>query len=216
MQSAKGKRVHGENVVLYDQTLSIKPNGVVAQIIEERPYVPYGMKESLLLESLAPEVEVTTTIEELGAARSELRNQKLLICKVRLSAQAEEDGRVTSLMPWNGWRPTPGCKVVKLTDKEVFRFIDLKGTSGKIASLGKTWGGAGFDLNLYYLHGVTVFIGGRNTGKSHLAKKLGLRLIDEKKKVIVFDDRSIAIGTENSSLKLYDDLSWRRGRDLNP
>jgi len=32
-----------------------------------------------------------------------------------------------------------------------------------------------------------VIVGGRNTGKSHLAKKIALKLIDEGKKVIVFD-----------------------------
>ena len=177
----------GENLVVYDQSQSLKPNGVVAQIIEERPYVPYGMQESLLLESLAPEVQATTTIEELAASRSELRNQKLLISKIRLSAQTDETGHIKSLTPWNGWSPTPGCQVIKLTDEEVLRFIDLEGKSGKIGTLGKTLGGAPYNLNLYYLHGVTVLIGGRGTGKSHLAKKLALRLIDEGKKLIVFD-----------------------------
>jgi len=94
---------------------------------------------------------------------------------------------VASLTPWNGWSPTPGCKVIKLTDDEVLSFLDLEGKSDKIAIIGKTWGGAPYNLNLYYLHGVTVFLGGRNTGKSHLAKKLAINLIDEGKKVIVFD-----------------------------
>ena len=181
------RAIIGENLVVYDKSLSMKPNGVVAQIIEERPYVPYGMQESLLLESLAPEVEASSTLEELGAARSELRNQKLLVSKIRLSAQTDKDGRVSALTPWNGWSPTPGCKVVKLTDEEILRFIDLEGESGRVVRIGKTWGGAPFNLNLYYLHGISVFIGGRNTGKSHLAKKIALKLIDEGKKVIVFD-----------------------------
>jgi hypothetical protein len=177
----------GENLVICDKTATSGPNGVIAQVIEERPYIPYGMKESLLLESLAPKIEATTTIEELGAARSELRNQKLIVAKIRLSSVTEENGKVNSLIPWNGWSPTPGCTVSKLTDEEILSFVNVEGKSGKTVTIGKTWGNTPYKLNMFYLHGVTVLLGGRNTGKSHLAKKIALRLVDEGKKVIVFD-----------------------------
>lgn len=47
-------------------------------------------------------------------------------------------------------------------------------------------------------HEVTVLIGGRDTGKSHLAKKLALSLIDEGKKLIVLD-----INDEWSAMRFY-------------
>ena len=176
----------GENLIIYEPNLPIKPNGVIAQITEEKPYITPGMRESLLLESLAPEVETVATPTELEAAKSELRNQKLLIAKIRLSVHFQ-NGKVESVMAWTGWSPTPSCKIQKIGDEEILEFIDLKGKNDNITVIGKTIGKAQLDLNLYYLHGITVFIGGRGTGKSHLAKSLALKLVDTGKKVIVFD-----------------------------
>jgi energy-coupling factor transporter ATP-binding protein EcfA2 len=176
----------GENLLLYEPKLAIKPNAVVAQVIEEKPYVPPGMKDSLLLESVTAPSEEVMTADDLGAARSELRNQKMLVAKIRLSANVE-DASVDSIAPWNGWSPTPGCRVSKIADDAILRFLDLRGKTAHIALLGKTKGKSDFELNLFYLHGVSVLLGGRGTGKSHLAKSLALNLIDSGKKVVVFD-----------------------------
>jgi hypothetical protein len=197
----------GENLVLHETSLPISPNAIVAQVIDEKPYVPAGLKESLLLESISPEVEETTAPEELGAARSELRNQKMLIAKIRLSAEVK-DGKVKSFTAWNGWSPTPGCRVFKIKDEDILNFLDLKGSSGNVASLGKTKGGAEYFLNLFYMHGVSAILGGRGTGKSHLAKMLALRLIDSGKKVIVFDINdewsAMRFKTDGSKSPYYD------------
>jgi DNA helicase HerA-like ATPase len=181
----------GESLLLYEPSLDsgAGPNGIIAQVIEERPYVPAGMRDSLLIESLTPEIsEKTSQPEELGAAKSELRNQKTLLAKIRLSAFVEKAKLSPSkVIPWNGWSPTPSCKVEKMADSEILKFIDLRGSSRNVATIGKTADGTQFDLNLFYLHGITTIVGGRGTGKSHLAKKLALKLVDSNRQVIVFD-----------------------------
>jgi hypothetical protein len=176
----------GENLLLHEPNLPIEPNSVIAQVIEEKPYIPAAMKESLLLESLAPEVEASTGIEELNAARSELRNQKMAVAKIRLSAHVKHD-RIERVMFWNGWSPTPGCQVKKLDDEKILQHIDLQGQSGNVAEIGKTKAGSPYNLNLFFLHGVSAILGGRGTGKSHLAKLLALKLASAGVKVIVFD-----------------------------
>lgn len=176
----------GENLLLRKPSLNIEPNSVIAQVVEEKPYIPAAMKDSLLLESLAPEVETSTGLEELSATRSELRNQKMVVAKIRLSAHAT-DGRLKRVTFWNGWSPTPGCEVSKLEDREILQFIDLEGQSKNIAQIGKTKAGSPYALNLFYLHGISAILGGRGSGKSHLAKLLALRLVDAGRKVIAFD-----------------------------
>src|SRR5437867_2917392 len=118
----------GESLLLYDPSLSSRPNGAVAQIIEERPYVPMGMRDSLLIESLTPDLgEKTEQPNELGAAKSDLRNQKTLIAKIRLSANVDSaKGKVESLGPWNGWSPTPSSTVARIPDPEILKYLDLK------------------------------------------------------------------------------------------
>ena len=194
----------GESLVIFDPTLPDRPNGAVAQVIEERPYLPMAMRDSLLIESLTPDIGAKTEQPaELGAAKSDLRNQKTLIAKVRLSASVDfQNGKVESFGPWNGWSPTPSCAVVKIPDPEILKYLDLKGTSNNVATLGKTTGSAPFDLNLFYLHGVSTLVGGRGTGKSHLAKKLALGLIDAKRRAVVFD-----INDEWGSMRLNTDGS---------
>ncbi|HVB11898.1 MAG TPA: DUF87 domain-containing protein [Nitrososphaerales archaeon] len=179
----------GESLLIHEPGIQNGPNGVIAQIIEERPYVPMGMRDSLLIESLTPEITTSTAQpEELGAARSELRNQKTIIAKIRLSAIVDKGKSLpSSLVPWTGWSPTPSSKVTKISDSEILRFIDLKGTTKNIASIGKTTGDTPFDFNLYYLHGISTLVGGRGTGKSHLAKKFALKLVDAGRQVIIFD-----------------------------
>ena len=34
----------GENLIIYEPNLPIKPNGVIAQITEEKPYITPGMR----------------------------------------------------------------------------------------------------------------------------------------------------------------------------
>jgi hypothetical protein len=177
----------GENLVLHEPKLAIKPNAVIAQVIEEKPYVPPGMKDSLLLESITAPSEEVAGQDDLGAARSELRNQKMLIAKIRLSANIGDGASLSSIGVWNGWSPTPGCRVSKIADEDILKFLDLRGKNSHAVLLGKTKSSSEFLLNLFYLHGVSVLLGGRGTGKSHLAKSLALGLIDAGKKVVVFD-----------------------------
>ena len=117
----------GESLVIFDPTLPDRPNGAVAQVIEERPYLPMGMRDSLLIESLTPDIGAKTEQpSELGAAKSDLRNQKTLVAKIRLSASVDfQNGKVESLGSWNGWSPTPSSAVVKYPDPEILKYIDL-------------------------------------------------------------------------------------------
>lgn len=200
----------GENLLLYEPELKINPNGVVAQILEERPYVAAGMKDSLLLESVVPEVEESSEPEGLEATRSELRNQKVLVAKIRLSAHVN-NGAPEKFQAWNGWSPTPGCKVAKIKDEDILNYIDLEGAKeNQVAKIGKTRGGADFNINLFYLHGVSAVLGGRGTGKSHLAKSIALRLIDSGKKIIVFDINdewsAMQFNADGSKSKYYDKI----------
>ncbi|HIE14029.1 TPA: DUF87 domain-containing protein, partial [Candidatus Bathyarchaeota archaeon] len=175
----------GENIKVVDQA---RNRGLIVQVIEEGLVDLTGILEDIIRVESIGDVEIEEyTSPEYEKYKLDVRNMKFARAKIRKEIRILEGEEI--IVDWTGWIPDRGVKVESIDDEWLLNNLGIKETSLKHPiALGNTnFSKKTFITSAYHLQGITIIVGKKGTGKSHIAKALLLGLIDNKAKCIVFD-----------------------------
>ena len=153
---------------------------MLAQVYEIEYFDVPGIEEELLRDLLLDGVMISSSNPEYGSITARVKDVRLIKCKVR--------GTLTDsgLSPEADWLPSRAAgKVERVAGAELLSMIREDGPSMRI---GRTLDGHPLDLPLSALDGsLTLILGKKGSGKSHLAKLLVNGLVENGAYVVVFD-----------------------------
>lgn len=194
---AEGVEV-GENIKILDENHS---RGLIVQVIEQSLIDLSGILEDIIRAESIGEVEVEEhTPPEYEKYRLDVRNMKFARAKIRKEIKIRRDEE--SVIDWTGWVPDRSAHVESLDDDWLMKKLGIQKELFKhpIALGETTYAQKQLIISAYHMQGITVIVGKKGTGKSHIAKALLLGLIDNKGKGIVFD-----INDEYATMRFNED-----------
>ncbi len=171
-------------------------DGLIVQIIEFRTVTyPSLVLELLEMTAETPDAVPSGLFQLYQRTLPEIGNLKLAIAKIRklvLSRPSRMDNKGYDFVPdahvwdqWDGWIPTRAVVVERTRDDEVF--ANCLSDYGHLLRLGQTPLGRDFLIEGQNLEKVNIITGVKGAGKSHLAKVILLRLIEQGAPAIIFD-----------------------------
>ncbi|RLI96110.1 MAG: hypothetical protein DRP00_05845 [Candidatus Aenigmatarchaeota archaeon] len=184
----------GENIKILDEQ---KGRGLIVQVIEQSLVDLAGILEDIVrAESVSKMKLEEHTPPEYEKYRLDVRNMKFARAKVRKELEVKNGQE--NIIDWTGWIPDRSAKVESVDDKWILNKLEIgKEYYSHPIVVGKTaYSDKEFVISAHNLQGITIIVGKKGTGKSHLAKALLLGLIDNGALGLIFD-----INDEYSSLK---------------
>ena len=184
----------GENIKILDES---RKRGLVVQVIEQSLVDLSGILEDIIRIESMGEVEVEEYVPpEYERYRLDVRNMKFARAKVRKEIRLEKSGEF--IVDWTGWIPDRSAEVESIDDGWLMNKLGIDPDNFKHRiEVGKTaFSNKPFIISGYHLQGITIIVGKKGTGKSHVAKTLLLGLIDNGAHGVVFD-----INDEYSALR---------------
>jgi hypothetical protein len=188
----------GENLRILDKA---RGRGVIVQVIEENLVDLPGILEDLVRRESLTHVKVT---EHAPSATEkyimDVKNMKFARTKIRKELYIDENGE--KLADWTGWVPDRSALVTVVDDDWIFEKLGVgKKFYKHPILLGDTsYSRRQLISSAYHFQGITLIVGKKGTGKSHLAKAILLGLIDQGARGIVFD-----INDEYSAMQYNED-----------
>jgi len=190
----------GENVKIMDEK---NKRGLLVQIIEQSLVDLTGILEDIVrsesIERMSVEEHVPPEYEKY---RLDVKNMKFARAKIR--KELRTNGENEEIVDWTGWVPDRSAKVEPVDDlwiltkmrigKQFYKYPILIGQTAYTAK--------DLIISAHNLQGITIIVGKKGTGKSHLAKALLLGLIDNGAMGLVFD-----INDEYSAMRFNPDGS---------
>ncbi|WEU39921.1 MAG: ATP-binding protein [Candidatus Odinarchaeum yellowstonii] len=176
----------GENYILLDE----KGRGLIVQLVE----INFSA-------NLQPELNENTTYKQLPSKERCLRYKILM--EVR-----REDNNI-KLSEWTGWIPASISEIMKI--KLQWLLENIRGKPKYPIYLGYTVQHEKIFFDAYYFQGITLIIGKKGSGKSHLSKLILKELVKKGCRIIVFD-----INDEYSSLSRVEDKNQQKIIQLTP
>ncbi|HUI00985.1 MAG TPA: DUF87 domain-containing protein [Nitrososphaerales archaeon] len=207
-----------ENVRLGDYLMVAEKEerSLVLQIYDERYLDVGGIEEEVAREEVlfASTQGVTEDPADVGTISKEIRDMRLLQCKIRGSI---EHGRYSSRNDW-----IPSRTVSKVSKLGVNELLELVGRPGeRMIKIGRAGSrNHQFGVPAEALDGrVTIITGRKESGKSHLAKMLVRGLVQQGAYCIVFDLNeeygSVGLRADGSATEIAKKVEVRRpGRNL--
>lgn len=168
----------GDNIVVFDNY----GRGILIQLIEMNFYE---------LNRRSPPADNLLSAEKVKATSSK-RNYRY-----KILMEAKKLNGEIKLSDWSGWIPGEIKEALKVKLQWLLECI--KGPPKYSIDLGKTADREKLLLDAFYLQGITLIVGKKGSGKSHLSKLILRDLIKKGCRLIVFD-----INDEYSDLKCSD------------
>ena len=134
--------------------------------------------------------------------RLDVKNMKFSRAKIRKELKINDDNE--EIVDWTGWIPDRSAKVEPVDDDWILTKMGIGKQFYKHPILiGQTaYTAKNLIISAHNLQGISIIVGKKGTGKSHLAKALLLGLIDNGAMGLVFD-----INDEYSAMRLNPDRS---------
>ncbi|MEM3736502.1 MAG: DUF87 domain-containing protein [Candidatus Bathyarchaeia archaeon] len=156
---------------------------LLVQVLDIQFANPPGIMEDLLRETVAEDQTFGDDIDPLSLNSQIilLRDARLIVCKIRCSL---EGGRLSTNI---SWLPSRSSSIIRVANtREV---IEMIGSGGRHPiEVGVSKSGSEVEVDAEALDGgLSIIVGRKGTGKSHLSKLLLLGLIDYGAPCIVFD-----------------------------
>jgi len=188
----------GQNIKIIDQP---RKRGLLVQIIEQSLVDLTGILEDIVrTESIEKAKIEEHTTPEYTKYHLDVKNMKLARAKIRKEIQIQNGQE--KIVDWTGWIPDRSAKVEPADDQWLLNQLKIGKqhykhpiTIGKTTTTNQT-----VTISAHNLQGITIIVGKKGTGKSHLAKTLLIGLIDNGAKNLVFD-----INNEYPALKYNQD-----------
>ena len=175
----------GENIRIIDKG---RNRGLIAQVIEQSLVDLGGILEDIIRVESVGEVEVEEFVSpEYERYRLDVRNMKFARAKIRKEIKFEKGEE--SIVDWTGWVPDRSAEVESIDDGWLMEKLGISLDSFEHPiEVGETaYSKKPFILSAFHLQGITLIVGKKGTGKSHIAKAILLGLIDNGAKGVVFD-----------------------------
>jgi len=188
----------GESIKILDENHG---RGLIVQVIEQSLVDLTGILEDIIRRESIGEVEVEEHIpQEYERYRLDVKNMKFARAKIRKEISVKNGEEIIG--DWTGWVPDRTASVESLDDEWLMKKLGIQKDLFKYpVVLGETaYKQKPLITSAYYLQGITVIVGKKGTGKSHIAKALLLGLIDHTGKGIVFD-----INDEYAAMRFNED-----------
>ncbi len=160
----------GENFILFDKN----NRGILVQLVEVNFTV-----------NMHPELDQNISYKKLPYGERCLRYKILM--------EVKKENKKIKLSDWSGWIPANITEIVKI--KLQWLLENIRGKPKYPVYLGNTVQRERIVFDAYYFQGITLIIGKKGSGKSHLSKLILKELVKKGCRMIVFD-----INDEYSSL----------------
>nr|MDO8098444.1 DUF87 domain-containing protein [Candidatus Njordarchaeota archaeon] len=175
----------GENIKILD---SAAGRGLIVQVIEQSLVDLTGILEEIVRSESLGEIEVEEHVSsEFEKYRLDVRNMKFARAKIRKEITVQ-DGQ-ENIADWTGWVPDRSAEATPIEDEWLIGKLGIAKENFKHPiAIGETaYTKRPFVMSAFHLQGITLIVGKKGTGKSHVAKALLLGLIDQGAKGIIFD-----------------------------
>lgn len=184
----------GENIKILDEK---EGRGLLVQVIEQNLVDLTGILEDIIrIESMERISFEEHAPPEYRTYTFDVKNMKFARAKIRKELKVSD--QVEEIVDWTGWVPDRSAKVESIDDGWILdklkigkKFYKYPIFLGKIAHNKEE-----LVISAHDLQGISIIVGKKGTGKSHLAKALLLGLIDNGAIGVVFD-----INDEYSALR---------------
>lgn len=180
---SKEEVIVGENLLIADNT---KKKGILVQVFEQNLVELPGILEELIRKESLAQMRVQEHIPEgYQKFTVDLKNMKFARARIR----KEVDLNKEEILDWSGWVPDRSSEVKPIDDKWILDKLKIgKEFYKNPVYLGNTnFSKSDFHISAYNLQGITIVVGKKGTGKSHLTKAMLLGLVDLGAIGIVFD-----------------------------
>lgn len=171
----------GENLLIMDE---VRKKGIIVQVFEQNLVDLPGILEELIRrESLTHlKLEEHAPAEYVKYA-FDVKNMKFARAKIHKQVIGDE------IADWTGWIPDRSSKVTSIKDEWLLDKLKVaKKYYNHPIFLGKTaHTSSDFVISAYNLQGISLVIGKKGSGKSHITKAMLLGLIDLGAIGLVFD-----------------------------
>jgi len=188
----------GQTLRVFDKA---EKRGLLVQVIEQNLVDLSGILEDIVRrESLGEVTMIKHEPPEYAKYHIDVKNMKFARAKIRKEIRVSDGSE--AILDWTGWIPDRSAELSIAEDRWILEKLGIQESCYKhAANIGKTTvGREPFTLSTFHLQGISLIVGKKGTGKSHLAKALLLGLVDRGAYAIVFD-----INDEYSSMRLLKD-----------
>ena len=180
----------GDSLLIWDEDVK---RGLIVLITSHELLGSGGVLDELARQVLA---EHTFELKEymddqLKSLINDMFNLKMAKAKIRMEIKDNKIGF------WSGWVPTRSASVKRLQFSELMRFLGIDEVPIPI-TVGEVYSDK-IVLNGEALQGISIIVGEKGSGKSHLAKVILSQLIKKGAKAIVID-----LNNEYSGLRYYE------------
>jgi len=190
----------GENVKIIDEKIK---RGLLVQIIEQSLVDLTGILEDIVRAESIEKMNIEEHVPpEYEKYRLDVKNMKFARAKIRKELKISDENE--EIVDWTGWVPDRSAKVEPVDDDWILTKMEIGKQFYKYPILiGQTaYTAKDLIISAHNLQGITIIVGKKGTGKSHLAKALLLGLIDNGAMGLVFD-----INDEYSAMRFNPDGS---------
>jgi hypothetical protein len=180
---SKEEVIVGENLLIAD---SSRKKGILVQVFEQNLVELPGILEELIRKESLAEMKVQEHVPEgYQKFTVDLKNMKFARARVRKEVDLSKE----EILDWSGWVPDRSSEVKPIDDEWILDKLKIgKGFYKNQVYLGRTnFSKYDFYISAYNLQGITIVVGKKGTGKSHLTKSMLLGLVDLGAIGIVFD-----------------------------
>lgn len=175
----------GENIKIADEP---RERGLIVQVIEQSLVDLTGILEDIIRTESIERIKIEEHAPpEYEKYRLDVKNMKFARAKIRKELEIKESQE--EIVDWTGWVPDRSAKVEPVDDQWVLQKMKIgKQFYKHPIMIGETaYTAKPFVISAYNLQGITIIVGKKGTGKSHLAKAILLGLIDNGAIGLIFD-----------------------------
>jgi len=190
----------GENIKITDEK---RNRGLLVQVIDQSLVDLTGILEDIVREESIEKMRIEEHAPpEYEKYRLDVKNMKFARAKIRKELKISEGNE--NIVDWTGWIPDRSAKVEPVDDEWILGKIGIgKQFYKHPVSIGQTaYTSKDFIISAHNLQGISIIVGKKGTGKSHLGKAMLLGLIDNGAMGLIFD-----INDEYSAMRYNADSS---------